>query len=85
MSKFAAYCKLSSEMVPLNSNRFLEAHKLFFALSYINQCFEKISNKKCHQNFRTTCIWSYLRTVQSLDRTQQFKSAGNNVYLLDII
>ena len=37
-------------MVPLNSNRFLEAHKSFFALSYIYQCFEKISNKKCHQN-----------------------------------
>ena len=49
-SKFDARCKLPSEMVPLNSNRFLEAHKVFFALSYIYQCFEKISNRKCHQN-----------------------------------
>ena len=52
-SKLSSYCKLPSERVPLDRNRFLEIYNLFFALFHIYQCFEKMSNRNCHQNVLT--------------------------------
>ena len=78
MSKFAARCKLPSEMVPLNSNRFLEAHKSFFALSYIYQCFEKISSKKCHQNVSN---YLYLVIAENSPVTRPYSTIQKSRYL----
>ena len=37
-TKLSSYCKLSSERVPLDRNRFLDVHNLFFALICISYC-----------------------------------------------
>ena len=53
-SKLSFYCKQPIERVPLDRNRFLEVHNLFFALIYISQCFGKVSNRSYHQNVLTS-------------------------------